>query len=107
MTSVPVTPVSASSVSEPSVPVSFDVGVVAEISTTELMSRIQRAHDWAQLEAAKNYALVEEHVQDGGMLQALAQQSRAAAFEAVRVVLEEILAPGTHAAVAPGTVTRG
>ncbi|MHA6762139.1 hypothetical protein [Streptacidiphilus sp. PAMC 29251] len=70
----------------------------AGITTTELLGRIQRARDWAQLEAQKNYALVEEHVDEGGMLQALAQQSRAAAFEAVRVVLEEILQPGTHTA---------
>ncbi|MHA6761328.1 hypothetical protein [Streptacidiphilus sp. PAMC 29251] len=84
-----------------SIPVQLDVGVVAEISTTELLTRIQRAHDWAQLESAKNYELVEDHLQDGATLQALAQQSRAAAFEAVRVVLEEILAPGTHAPLAP------
>ena len=73
-----------------------DVGVVAEMSTTELLSRIKRAHDWAQLESAKDYELVEEYLQDGDTVQALARQSRAAAFEAVRVVLEEILQPGTH-----------
>lgn len=73
-----------------------DAGIVAEISTTELLSRIKRAHDWAQLESAKNYELVDEHLSAGDTTQALAQQSRAAAFEAVRVVLEEILQPGTH-----------
>jgi hypothetical protein len=46
----------------------------------ELIARIQRARDWAHLEAQKNYSLVEEHVDDGVLLQALAQQSRAAAF---------------------------
>ncbi|MFC1433667.1 hypothetical protein ACEZDB_23750 [Streptacidiphilus sp. N1-3] len=84
------------------VPVPPNGGPSAEISVSELLARIQRAHDWAQLESAKNYALVDEHVQEGVMLQALAQQSRAAAFEAVRVVLEEILAPGTHTAILPG-----
>ena len=79
-----------------SIPVPLRDGVAAEVTTAELLARIQRAHDWAQLESAKNYALVEEHLEEGGTLQALAQQSRAAAFEAVRVVLEEILAPGTH-----------
>ena len=84
-----------------SVPSNVNVGVVAEVSTTELLARIQRAHDWAQLESAKNYALVAEHLDGGETMQALAQQSRAAAFEAVRVVLEEILAPGTHTATTP------
>jgi hypothetical protein len=69
------------------------------VTVGELLARIQRARDWAQLEAQKDYALVEEHIDEGGMIQALAQQSRAAAFEAVRVVLDEILAPGTHTAV--------
>jgi hypothetical protein len=72
-----------------------------DITTGELLARIQRARDWAQLEAQKNYALVQEHVDEGGMIGALALQSRAAAFEAVRVVLEEILAPGTHTATLP------
>jgi isocitrate lyase len=70
-----------------------------DVTVGELLARIQRARDWAQLEAQKDYALVEERIEEGGMIQALAQQSRAAAFEAVRVVLEEILAPGTHTAV--------
>jgi len=69
------------------------------VTVGELLARIQRARDWAQLEAQKDYALVDEHIDEGGMIQALAQQSRAAAFEAVRVVLDEILAPGTHTAV--------
>lgn len=67
-----------------------------DITVSELLVRIQHARDWAQSEAQKNYALVDEHVDEGGMIGALALQSRAAAFEAVRVVLEEILAPGTH-----------
>jgi hypothetical protein len=71
----------------------------------ELIARIQRARDWAHLEAQKNYSLVEEHVDDGVLLQALAQQSRAAAFEAVRVVLEEILAPGHPQRRPPGVLT--
>ncbi len=73
------------------------VGVVAEISAAELLERIARARDWAGHEADHHYALVEQHVQeDGPTVQVLAEQSRAAAFEAVRVVLEEILQPGTH-----------
>ena len=75
----------------------------AQVTVAELLVRIGRARDWAQLEAQKDYALVEEHVDEGGMIQALALQSRAAAFEAVRVVLEEILVPGTHTATLPDT----
>ncbi|QMU70525.1 hypothetical protein [Streptacidiphilus sp. P02-A3a] len=70
-----------------------------DITVGELVARIHRARDWARLEAQKDYALVAEHIDEGGMVQALAQQSRAAAFEAVRVVLDEILSPGTHLAV--------
>ncbi|MFC1415396.1 hypothetical protein [Streptacidiphilus cavernicola] len=75
------------------------VPVVAEISAAELLDRITRARDWASSEAERHYALVEQHVQDDASpVQALAQQARAAAFEAVRVVLEEIIQPGTHTA---------
>ena len=77
-------------------PLRFAAPADGETSIAELMARIQRAREWTQLEAQKNYSLVEERIDDGVLLQALAQQSRAAAFEAVRVVLEEILAPGTH-----------
>jgi len=73
------------------------VNVVAEISAAELLERIARARDWASKEADRHYALVDQHVhEDDSTIQVLAQQSRAAAFEAVRVVLEEILQPGTH-----------
>ena len=76
-----------------------EVGVVAEVSAAELLERIAHARDWAQREADRHYALVDQHVRDGDTtVQVLAQQSRAAAFEAVRVVLEEILQPGTHTA---------
>ena len=72
--------------------------MAAQVTAGELLERIARARDWAQGEADRHYALVAAHVSADETTQALAQQSRAAAFEAVRVVLEEILQPGTHSA---------
>ncbi|GHE38745.1 hypothetical protein GCM10018785_05360 [Streptomyces longispororuber] len=63
------------------------------VDADELLRRIQAARDWAareeqQLDAAARAAADET---DG-----LGLTIRSAAFEAVRLVLDEIIQPGTH-----------
>ncbi|WP_447034903.1 hypothetical protein [Streptomyces sp. DSM 118878] len=66
------------------------------VDADELLTRIRGARDWASSEADRIFALSEALQSDGQEVEALSASIEARAFRSVRIVLDEVLQPGTH-----------
>ncbi|WP_282791575.1 hypothetical protein [Streptomyces sp. CC224B] len=70
------------------------------VDADELLRRIQVARDWAAREEQRlNEAIeaAEDQAEQADQGERTGLAARATAFEAVRLVLDEIIKPGTHA----------
>ncbi|QQC87512.1 hypothetical protein I8755_03150 [Streptomyces alfalfae] len=72
------------------------------VDADELLIRIRGARDWASSEADRIFAHSETLQSDGRAAEALNASIEARAFHSIRIVLDEILRPGTHGEPRPG-----
>ncbi|MEV0122203.1 hypothetical protein AB0I16_11770 [Streptomyces sp. NPDC050703] len=66
------------------------------VDADELLIRIRGARDWVESETDRLFAHSEALQGDGKETEAWNASIEARAFQSIRIVLDEILRPGTH-----------